>query len=93
MSVLLHRQCTGRDDRGLGRTILIATNSLVSLAAGVPAIFVAITVFIALIFSRCLTPLILVVLSTSALVLGVLTPHSLRSCLVSEELANGSISS
>ena len=69
---------------------MIATHSSVSLAAGVPAIFVAITVFIVLVFSRSVTPLILAVLSTSALVLGVLTPYLLRSCLVCEELASGS---
>ena len=69
---------------------MIATHSSVSLAASVPAIFVAIMVFIVLVFSRSLTPLILAVLSTSALVLRVLTPYLLRSCLVCEELASGS---
>ena len=90
MSVLLHRQCTGPDDRALGRTTMIATHSPASLAAGVPAIFVAIAVFIALVFSRSLTPLTLAVLSTSALVMTVITLSLLCSCLVSEELANGS---
>ena len=86
----LHRQCTGPDDRGLDRTTLIATHSLVSLAAGVPAIFIAITVFTALVFSRSLTLLILAVLSRSVHFLGVLTLYLLRSCLVSDELANSS---
>lgn len=90
MPVLLYRQCTGPDDKGLRQDHTDSHAFLGILGRGCPANSVAITVFIALLFSRSPRLLTLAVLLSSALVLGVLIPYLLRFCLVFEELTNGS---